>query len=81
MTRRGLTPVIKPYALEGVEWVFNMILTYGHFAVAMYIYSNFKNPQNSQSKKIKIVVVGMVILFGWIYLSPRIGYEKIKIAN
>jgi cell division septal protein FtsQ len=58
-----------------------MVLTYGHFAVAMYIYSNFKNPQNSQSKKIKIVVVGLVVLFGWLYLSPRFGYEKIKIIN
>ena len=58
-----------------------MALTYGHFVVALYIYSVFKNPQNSQSKKIKVCGIGMVILFGWIYMSSRIGYEKIKVVN
>ena len=47
----------------------------------MYIYSAWKNPENPRGKKIKIVVIGLVILFSWLYLSPRIGYEKIKVVD
>lgn len=47
----------------------------------MYIYSAFKNPENPRAKKVKIVGFGLVILFAWIYLAPRIGYEKIKVVD
>lgn len=69
-----MTPIIRSYSLTGVEWIFNMALTYGHFIVALYIYSVFKNPENPKSKKIKIVGVGTILLFTWIYFSSRIGY-------
>lgn len=54
---------------------------YGHFVVALYVYSAFKNPENSQGKKIKIVGIGLVVLFAWIYFANKIGYEKIKVVD
>ena len=47
----------------------------------MYIYSAFKNPQNPQGQKLKIVGIGLVVLFAWIYFSTKIGYEKIKVVS
>lgn len=57
------------------------ILNYGHLIVAMYTYNAFKDTNMSRSKKIKTVVIGTGLIFGWIYLNSMLSIERLEIKR
>jgi hypothetical protein len=54
----------------------NMFLTHGHMLVVFFLVSKYQAEQD-QSRKTKIMIVGMVLVFGWMFLSPNIKTKRI----
>lgn len=69
---------IKEYPFEGSEYWINMFLTHGHMIVVFFLVSRHQAEQD-QSKKTKIMMLGMVLVFGWMFLAPNLKTQRLGI--
>lgn len=67
---------IKDYPFEGNEYWINMFLTHGHMLVVFLMVSKYQNEQD-QSKKTKLMILGMVLVFGWMFVSPQLKTRRL----
>lgn len=64
---------VHTYELHGVDWVFNLCANYGHLVAAMYFYSQFKVETMDRTKKFKMLGIGALVVFGWIYIASNLA--------
>ena len=67
---------IKDYPFEDTEYWINLFLTHGHMLVVFLLVSKFQGEQD-QSKKTKLMILGMVLVFGWMFLSPQLKTQRL----
>jgi hypothetical protein len=52
-----------------MEWVTNICVNYGHIIFAIMIYNKFKESDNAGSRKYKILTIGVIVIFGWMFMA------------
>lgn len=67
---------IKDYPFEDTEYWINLFLTHGHMVVVFFLVSRHQAEQD-QSKKMKIMMLGMALVFGWMFLSPQLKTQRL----
>mgnify|MGYP000892021138 FL=1 len=67
---------IKEFPFEGNEYWLNMFLTHGHMIVVFFLVSRYQS-ETDQSKKTKWMILGMALVFGWMFLSPQLKPKRI----
>ena len=67
---------IKDYPFEGNEYWINMFLTHGHMVLVFLMISKYQGEQD-QSKKTKLMILGMVLVFGWMFVSPQLKTRRV----
>lgn len=77
----GLEATILSYELKGVDWFYNICVNYGHILVAMIIYNKFKEGGNEGGRKFKLLALGAIVVFGWIYLANSLAIERVAVKS
>ncbi len=67
---------IKEFPFEGNEYWINLFLTHGHILVVFFMVSRYQSEQD-QSKKTKLMIVGMVLVFGWMFFIPQFKTKRL----
>ena len=67
---------IKDYPFEDVEYWMDMFLTHGHMLITFFLVSRYQSEQD-QSRKMKIMLLGMVGVFGWMFGSPHFKTQRL----
>ena len=53
-----------------------MFLTHGHILVVFFLVSKYQSEED-QSKKTKWMILGMILVFGWMFLSPSLKTQRL----
>ena len=53
-----------------------MFLTHGHMVLVFLMISKYQGEQD-QSKKTKLMIIGMVLVFGWMFVSPQLKTRRV----
>jgi hypothetical protein len=77
----GIESAILSYELKGVDWIYNICINYGHILVAMVIYNKFKEGGNEGGRKFKLLALGAIVVFGWIYLANTLAIERVAVRS
>lgn len=67
---------IKEFPFEGNEYWINMFLTHGHMLVVFFLVSKYQSEQD-QSKKTKLMILGMALVFGWMFFTPQLKTKRV----
>lgn len=67
---------VKDYPFEGNEYWLNMFLTHGHMLVVFFLVSKYQAEQD-QGKKTKLMILGMVLVFGWMMATPHLKTKRL----
>lgn len=69
---------IKPYEFQGAEYWINMVLTYGHILVVYVLMNRYQSEQDAGKKK-KLMMIGVVAVLGWFFLSPQLKTHRVAL--
>jgi len=47
--------------------------------VVFFLVSKYQNPQNDQGQKTKIMMIGMVLVIGWMFFAPHLKPQKLAL--
>ena len=53
-----------------------MFLTHGHMVVVFFLVSRYQS-ETDQSKKTKWMILGMALVFGWMFLAPNLKPKRL----
>jgi hypothetical protein len=67
---------IKEFTFEGEEYWINLFLTHGHIVVVFFLVSKYQSEQD-QGRKTKLMMLGMVLVFGWMMGSPYLKTQRL----
>jgi hypothetical protein len=67
---------VKEFPFEGNEYWLNMFLTHGHMIVVFFLVSRYQAEQE-QGRKTKIMMLGMLLVFGWMFLTPHLKTQRL----
>lgn len=62
----------------GQEYWLNLFLTHGHILVVFFLVSRYQSEQE-QSAKTKLMILGMVVVFGWMFLTPHLKTQRLAL--
>lgn len=67
---------IKDFPFEGNEYWLNMFFNHGHMLVVFFLVSRYQAEQD-QGKKTKLMLLGMVLVFGWMMATPYLKPQRL----
>lgn len=67
---------MKEFPFEGNEYWLNMFLTHGHVLVVFFLVNKYQAEQD-QGRKTKIMIFGMLLVFGWMFATPYLKTQRL----
>jgi uncharacterized membrane protein len=67
---------VKEFTFEGNEYWVNLFLSHGHMIVVFFLVSRYQAEQD-QGRKTKLMILGMVLVFGWMIATPYLKTQRL----